>query len=92
MKKYKLDREEIQILKDVESGKYRSVKNLEEEKKRHQQYAKNTLNKLKNINIRLSVRDIERLKARSIETGLPYQTLAAAVLRQYIERKINITL
>ena len=71
MKKYKLDREEIQILKDVESGKYRSVKNLEEEKKRHQQYAKNTLNKLKNINI---------------------QTLAAAVLRQYIERKINITL
>ena len=68
------------------------IVNLEKEKKRYQEYAKNTLNKLKNINIRLSVRDVEKLKARSIETGLPYQTLAAAVLRQYIDRKISLTL
>lgn len=92
MKYIQLDEEEKQILEDYEKGEFKSVKNLEKEKKRYQEYAKNTLNKLKNINIRLSVRDVEKLKARSIETGLPYQTLAAAVLRQYIDRKISLTL
>ncbi len=92
MKYIQLDPEEKQILEDYEKGEFKSVKNLEKEKKRYQAYAKNTLSKLKNINIRLSVRDVEKLKARSIETGLPYQTLAAAVLRQYIDRKISLTL
>lgn len=92
MKYIQLDPEEKQLLDDFDKGLYKSVKNLEEEKKKYQEYAKNTLNKVKNINIRLSVRDIEKLKARSIETGLPYQTLAAAVLRQYIDRKISLTL
>ena len=92
MKYIQLDPEEKQILDDFDKGLYKSVKNLEEEKKKYQEYAKNTINKVKNINIRLSVRDIEKLKARSIETGLPYQTLAAAVLRQYIDRKISLTL
>lgn len=92
MKYIQLDSEEKQFLEDYEKGKYKSVKNLEKEKKRYQEYAKNTVNKVKNINIRLSVRDLEKLKARSVETGLPYQTLAAAVLRQYIDRKISLTL
>jgi len=92
MKSYKLDQEEQQILRDIEAGKYKTVLNIKEEIKKARLYAKNTLNKLKNINIRLSVRDVEKLKARSIETGLPYQTLAAAVLRQYIDRKISLTL
>lgn len=92
MKTYKLDPEEQQILRDIEAGKYKTVPNIKEEIKKARLYAKNTLNKLKNINIRLSVRDVEKLKARSIETGLPYQTLAAAVLRQYINRKISLIL
>ncbi len=92
MKYIQLDQEEKQILEDYEKGEFKSVRNLEKEKKRYQEYAKNTLNKLKNINIRLSVRDVEKLKARSVETGLPYQTLAAAVLRQYIDRKISLML
>ena len=92
MKYIQLDSEEKQFLEDYEKGEFKSIKNLEKEKKRYQEYAKNTVNKVKNINLRLSFRDLEKLKARSIETGLPYQTLAAAVLRQYIDRKISITL
>ena len=30
MKDYKLDKEELQILRDVEAGKYKSVANLKE--------------------------------------------------------------
>lgn len=92
MKYIQLDPEEKQFLEDYEKGEFKSVKNLEKEKKHYQEYAKNTLNKVKNINIRISLRDLEKLKARSVETGLPYQTLAAAVLRQYIDRKISLTL
>lgn len=92
MKYIQLDPEEKQILEDYDKGEFKSIKNLEQEKKLYQEYAKNTLNKLKNINIRISMRDLAKLKARSVETGLPYQTLAAAVLRQYIDRKITLTL
>ena len=58
MKNYKLDPEEKQILKDYDDGKYVSVDNLDEEIKRAREAAKNTLQKTKNINIRLPERDI----------------------------------
>ena len=53
MKQIILDKEEKQILKDFEEGKYIRVKDFEQEKKRLQEIARNTLNKTKNINIRL---------------------------------------
>jgi len=92
MKNYKLDKEELQILKDVEAGKYKSVANLKEEIKRAREAAKNTLQKTKNINIRLSERDIQKLKVKAAENNLPYQTLISMLLRQYTKGEIRITL
>ncbi|PIP14602.1 hypothetical protein COX47_04295, partial [Candidatus Roizmanbacteria bacterium CG23_combo_of_CG06-09_8_20_14_all_35_49] len=82
MKNYKLDKEELQILKDVEAGKYKSVANLKEEIKRAREAAKNTLQKTRNINIRLPERDIQKLKVKAAENNLPYQTLISMLLRQ----------
>lgn len=92
MKNYKLDKEELQILRDVEAGKYKSVANLKEEIKRAREAAKNTLQKTKNINIRLPLRDIQKLKAKAIENNLPYQTLISMLLRQYTKGEIRISL
>lgn len=92
MKNYKLDKEELQILKDVEAGKYKSVDNLKEEIKRAREAAKNTLQKTKNINIRLPERDIQKLKVKAAENNLPYQTLISMLLRQYTKGEIRITL
>ena len=92
MKDYKLDKEELQILRDVEAGKYKSVANLKEEIKRDREAAKNTLQKTKNINIRLSERDIQKLKVKAAENNLPYQTLISMLLRQYTKGEIRITL
>ncbi|PIV10869.1 antitoxin [Candidatus Roizmanbacteria bacterium CG03_land_8_20_14_0_80_35_26] len=92
MKDYKLDKEELQILRDVEAGKYKSVANLKEEIKRAREAAKNTLQKTKNINIRLSERDIQKLKVKAAENNLPYQTLISMLLRQYTKGEIRITL
>ena len=92
MKKYKLDPEEKQILKDYEDGKYVSVDNLDEELKIARQAAINTLQKTKNINIRLSLKAIHKLKMKAAENNLPYQTLIAMLLRQYTNGDIRITL
>lgn len=92
MKDYKLDAEELQILRDVEAGKYKSVDNLKEEIKKAREAAKNTLQKTKNINIRLPERDIQKLKAKAAENNLPYQTLISMLLRQYTKGEIKISL
>lgn len=92
MKDYKLDKEELQILKDIEAGKYKSVDNLKDVIKRAREAAVNTLQKTKNINIRLSEKDIQKLKMKAAENNLPYQTLIAMLLRQYTNGDISITL
>ncbi|MBI1857479.1 hypothetical protein HYS01_04405 [Candidatus Saccharibacteria bacterium] len=79
---YDLDDEEQQILEAYEKGEFKSVANLEQEKIRLQQIAKNTLNKTRNINIRLSERDLYKLKARAAHEGIPYQTLVSSILHR----------
>ena len=92
MKHVILDKEEEQILKDVEDGKYIRVKNFEQEKKRLQEIARNTLNKTRNINLRLSQRDLQKLKTKAAEEGIPYQTLVSSVLHKFANRESNSNL
>lgn len=82
MKYFELDKEEQELLDSVERGEWKPVKNSDEEIKKLQEAAKNTLNKTRNINIRLSERDVHKLKARAIKEGIPYQTLASSILHQ----------
>ena len=89
MKYYELDKEEEEILKAYEKGEFKSVKNLEKEKKRYQQIAQATLNKTRNINIRLSERDLQKIKVKAMERGLPYQTLVASVVHQYSNDRLK---
>jgi predicted DNA binding CopG/RHH family protein len=84
MKRVYLDEEERNIIESVERGEWTSVKNPEQEIKKHQQYAKNTLRKDKRVNIRISSRDLEALQSRAVEDGIPYQTLMASVLHRFV--------
>lgn len=84
-----LNKEEQKIIKDFEAGKLKSVPDLEKEKNRFQHYAKHTLKKSKNINIRLPERDLQHLKAIAAEKGLPYQTLISSLLHQYSTSQRN---
>ena len=83
MKNIILDDEEKELLQSLETEEWVSVDNLENEIKKHQEIAKNTLRKDKRINIRLSSHDLEALKTNAVEMGLPYQTLVSSVLHQY---------
>ncbi|MBI2599632.1 hypothetical protein HYW43_01790 [Candidatus Daviesbacteria bacterium] len=82
MKLYQLDPEEEEILKAFDEGKLIRVKNFDEEKRLLQEAAENTLNKTKNINIRLSEKDLHKLKAKAVREGIPYQTLASSILHK----------
>lgn len=91
MKYIQLKDDEKQILEDFDQEKFIEVDNVKEERRRYKEYAKNTLNKTKNINIRLSVKDLQRLKAQAVENGLPYQTLVSAVLHNFANKKIRLS-
>ena len=86
MKYYDLDKEEQKQLEDIESGELASVKDLEAAKREAIRAAKSSLNKTLNINIRLSERDVYKLKAKAAEEGLPYQTFAASILHKSASR------
>ena len=48
----------------------------------------NAANKTRNINIRISEYDIEKVKQRSAEEGIPYQTLISSIIHKYITGKL----
>lgn len=83
MKSYQLDEEEKQLLEEIERGEWKPVKDFARQKKILEKSAKEFLKKNKNINLRVSERDLLKLKAKAIEEGIPYQTLAASVLHKY---------
>ena len=81
-KYYELDNDEQIILDQFDNGELQSISNVQSRIAELQQYAKASLNKTKNISIRLSERDLYRLRAKAIEEGIPYQTLAASILHK----------
>lgn len=86
MKYFELDEEEKQLLEEIEKGEWKPVKGFARAKREAMAIARNTLNKTKNINIRLSERDLHKLKAKAIEEGLPYQTLASSILHRFTSK------
>lgn len=86
MKYYELDKEEKELLATFEGGKLKRVANAKAEIQRYRSYATASLSRARNINIRLSERDLQKLKTKAAEKGLPYQTLVASILHQYNEQ------
>ncbi len=82
MKYFELDKEERELLKEFDRGEWVPAKNQAKAKKEAMAAAKNTLNKARNINIRLSERDLQKLKAKAAREGIPYQTLAASLIHR----------
>jgi len=83
--------DEKKLKKEIQNDEWQPVKNLEEEKIK----LKNALiekHKKKSISIKLTENDIRKLKKKSLETGIPYQTLIESLIHQYVEGKIKIKL
>lgn len=79
-----IDDEEKEIVASWEAGEFVPVTNQTEENRIAVNAAKRYTRKAARINIRLSSADLEMLKRRAVEEGLPYQGLIARVLHKYV--------
>jgi predicted DNA binding CopG/RHH family protein len=78
---------------EVERGEYTPLteKKLEIEASFFQEVAINTIKKKtkkKSLNLRVFEEDIEKIKVRALEEGIPYQTLISAVIHKLAMKQI----
>ena len=84
MKKNNITKEEKKIIALDQKGELKSISSLQKAKEKYSQIAKNTLRKNKSITIRLAERDLQKVKAKAAEEGIPYQTLVTSIIHKYI--------
>lgn len=78
-----LEPEEQQLLADFEAGELPSVA-TPALLSQLQEAAKATGLKDQRINIRLSGADLQAIRVRAMQEGIPYQTLISSVLHKYV--------
>ena len=83
MKKHGLEKEEKEILDAIENDRWELVKPKRAELDYYAEIARNTFRKDQRMNIRISKADLNRIKARAAEEGIPYQTLVASIIHKY---------
>jgi predicted DNA binding CopG/RHH family protein len=84
-----LDKDEKKLSKSLENEEW--VSDLTNKgKKQYQEYARYSLNKRKRINIRMTERDLKKIRAKAIEEGIPYQSLISMLIHKYNEGKISV--
>ena len=86
--KDQLTEEELDILERYERGELKAVANMEQEIQWAREAARNTLNKTKRVNLRVTERDFNLAHARAREEGIPYQTLLSSVIHKYLRGRL----
>lgn len=81
------DDEERDLITAYERGEFKPVQDQQRAKQTAVQAAGRYLRKDARVNIRLSSADLQMLKRRAAEEGLPYQSLIASVLHKYVSGK-----
>ena len=82
---------EMELLNSLESGEWKSVKDIGEETNIAKKAAKNYMRKDFRLNIRMSKADVLILKQKAAYKGLPYQTFISSILHEYAAGHSNAT-
>ncbi len=80
----KLDSEEQEIVEYIETSNPKSSPNLKKRVSELKQIITHNTTKKKQINIRILEADLEKLKSRALQEGVPYQTLINSVVHKYV--------
>jgi len=84
-----LDKDERELVRSIENEEW--VSDLsKKEKKQYEKYARYSLNKQKRINIRMTERDLKKIRTKAVEEGLPYQSLISMLIHKYNEGKASV--
>ena len=84
-----LSAEERDVLDRFERDGLRTVPDAEREIEAARQAARNTFNKTKRVNLRVTERDFNLAHARAREEGIPYQTLLSSVIHKYLSGRLT---
>ena len=83
-----LNAEEQEILEHFERGMLRSIPNADREIEAARRAARNTFNKTRRVNLRMTERDFNLAHAKAREEGIPYQTLLSSVIHKYLSGRL----
>ncbi len=88
-KSFKDDPEDIEIFEAYKRGELKPLRASKEAIAAMRRAAANFRKKKEaRVNIRLNEMDLDELKAKAEEEGIPYQTLIASVLHKYINGRL----
>ncbi len=87
--------EEQEVLDKFRRGELNRSPDADEEKEVAVQAARNTFNKTRRVNLRVTERDFNLAHARAREEGMPCQTLLSSVIHKFlagrlVERKQSV--
>ena len=83
-----MDAEEQDILDRFERDELRPAPGAEGEIEAARQAARNTFNKTKRVNLRVTERDFNLAHSRAREEGISYQTLLSSVIHKYLSGRL----
>ena len=83
-----MDAEERDILARFERGELVARPDAELEMAAAREAARNTFNKTRRVNLRVTERDFDLAHARAREEGIPYQTLLSSVIHKYLSGRL----
>lgn len=88
-KKEKTLQNDLEMIAQLESGGYESIPNEEAEIQRYAAIFRESGNKVKRVNIRMTEWDIEKAQALAMRKGIPYATLLTSILHRYFTGQLK---
>ena len=81
-------KKEKELIKSIEKDEWKSISNLQKEIQYSKKMAAATLRKDKRMNIRMTKKDLEAIKIKAMEEGVPYQTLVTSIIHKFVSGKL----
>ncbi len=82
--KQHLNKEEQEILDAFETGKLKSIPNVNKRMQEYQQMAKEHGNKNRRVSLRMTEWDFIRIQEKALQEGLAYQSLLSSIVHKYL--------
>jgi len=80
--------DEREILDAFGRDELRPAANAAQEREDARQAARNTFNKNRRVNLRVTERDFNLAHSRAREEGIPYQTFLSSVIHKYLSGRL----
>ena len=87
--KINLLHEEAEMIAQLESEGYEYIPHESEEIQRYLEIFRESGNKVKRVNLRMTEWDIEKAQAMAMRQGVPFATLLASILHRYFTGQLK---